>query len=268
MKNAYLIIDVAQCNDCNNCFVACLDEHVANEWPPYTGSAPRHGHRWMNILRTERGQYPRIDVAFLPMPCQHCQDAPCIKAHPDCFTRRPDGIVLIDAIKAHARKELMGSCPYGAIYWNEDKQVCQKCTMCAHLLDNGDLKETRCSHSCHTGAIRYLLLEPAEMEKLVKEEGLENYRSELGTRPNVYYKNLHRFTKAFITGAILRNGDCAENVQVSLNGQGVNATQTTDYFGEFKFDALLPGVYRLEANGKQLAEVNLSSSVNLGEFTL
>ena len=268
MKKTYMIIDVSQCNDCNNCFVACLDEHVENDWPPYTDSAPRHGHRWMNIHRTERGQYPRMDASFLPMPCQHCQDAPCVKAHPDCFAQRPDGIVLIDIARARGRKELLESCPYGAIYWNEEKQICQKCTMCAHLLDHGDIKETRCSHSCHTGAIRCLFLEPAEMEKLVAQEGLEYYRSELGTHPNVYYKNLYRFNKAFITGALLRDGDCAENVQVSLHGPCESTMQTTDFFGEFKFDALIPGVYRLEANGKQFAEITLSNSVNIGEFTL
>lgn len=69
MKQNYLVIDIALCHDCNNCFMACKDEHVDNDWLPYTNAQPRHGHRWMNIHRTERGQYPRIDVAYLPMPC-------------------------------------------------------------------------------------------------------------------------------------------------------------------------------------------------------
>jgi Fe-S-cluster-containing dehydrogenase component len=56
MKQQYMVIDVSQCHDCNNCFMACKDEHVSNKWLPYTDEQPQHGHRWMNILRAERGQ--------------------------------------------------------------------------------------------------------------------------------------------------------------------------------------------------------------------
>ncbi len=268
MKQAYLIIDIGLCHDCNNCFLACKDEHVDNDWSPVSGPQPRHGHRWMNIQRIERGQYPRIDVAYLPLLCQHCQDAPCMKAHPDCFTRRPDGIVLINAEKAKGKLDLTKSCPYGAIYWNKELEVCQKCTMCAHLLDGDEFSQPRCAHSCPTGAIRFVSMAPAEMEKLAAAEGLENYRPDFRSRPNVYYKNLHRFEKAFIAGGLIKNGDCVEGVQVTLTGDGVNATQTTDYFGDFKFDALLPGKYRVEAQGKKLAEATLGASVNLGNLEL
>ena len=41
MKNWNMIIDVARCHDCNNCFMACKDEHVGNDFPPY--SAPSRG---------------------------------------------------------------------------------------------------------------------------------------------------------------------------------------------------------------------------------
>ena len=55
MKKAYMIIDVEKCEDCNNCFMACKDEYVDNEFLPYSSAQPRHGHRWMNIVRRERG---------------------------------------------------------------------------------------------------------------------------------------------------------------------------------------------------------------------
>ena len=57
MKQRYISIDVAKCHDCNNCFMACKDEHCGNDWPGYTAAQPRHGHRWMNIERRERGVY-------------------------------------------------------------------------------------------------------------------------------------------------------------------------------------------------------------------
>lgn len=270
MKQAYLIIDIALCHDCNNCFLACKDEFVDNDWPPFSGPQPRHGHRWMNILRTERGRYPRIDVAYLPLPCQHCADAPCQKAHPDCITRRPDGIVVINPEKAKGNKALVDSCPYGAIYWNEALEVGQKCTMCAHILDEeGGVRQPRCAHGCPTGALTFAFMEPEEMAKRAAAEGLEHYRPELGSRPNVYYKNLHRFEKAFIAGGLLRNGDCAEGVTVTLHGPKGQSNQVSDEFGDFKFDALEPGAYRIEAEGRELAAVELKKeSLNLDMLTL
>ena len=56
MKKWNMIIDVAECEDCNNCFLACKDEHVENDFPKYSAAQPKHGHRWINIMRKERGR--------------------------------------------------------------------------------------------------------------------------------------------------------------------------------------------------------------------
>lgn len=269
MKQCYMVIDVSLCHDCNNCFMACKDEHVGNKWLPYTDEQPRHGHRWMNVHRTERGQCPRVDVCYLPMPCQHCQDAPCSKAHPGCISRREDGILTINTSQARGVKELVDSCPYGAIYWNEEANIAQKCTMCAHLLDgNEEIKMPRCAHSCPTDAIAFYTLEPEEMDQKIRNEGLEVYRPELGTKPNVFYKNLYRFEKAFVAGGILKNNECAEGVEVTLKGNNVKYSQITDYFGDFKFDALLPGEYTIVIGGKEVRTVLVEASVNVGSIDI
>ena len=263
-KQRYMVIDVSLCHDCNNCFIACKDEFVMNEWLPYSKAQPRHGHRWMNIERKERGQFPRIDCAFLPMPCQHCSDASCAKKNPDCVSKRDDGIVLIDPVKAKGKKDIIESCPYGAIYWNEEESLPQKCTMCAHLLDNGwDMP--RCVHSCPTGAMKFYTADKAEMDKIIAEEKLEQYRPELGTTPNVYYKNLYKFTKCFITGGVIKAGDCVEGAKVSLSGDAT-AEQTANYFGDFKFDGLAPGTYSIAINGKAVQTVTIGESLNMGSI--
>ena len=86
--------------------------------------------------------------------------------------RREDGLVIIDPEKAKGHPEIVDTCPYGAIYWNEEQQVAQKCTGCAHLVDAG-WTETRCSQVCPTNAIQLVLADDAEWAQLwSQKEGL------------------------------------------------------------------------------------------------
>jgi len=105
LKKWNLIIDVASCTNCNLCTLAVQDEYVGNEFPGYAAEMPRHDHRWINIHSRERGQAPMVDVAYLPVLCQHCDDAPCIKAaRHGAVRKRDDGIVIIDPDKAQGQK--------------------------------------------------------------------------------------------------------------------------------------------------------------------
>jgi Fe-S-cluster-containing dehydrogenase component len=294
VKQWYKVIDVALCHDCNNCFMADKDEFVDNDWPGYTAAQPRHGHRWVDILRRERGQYARNDVSYLPVPCQHCQNAPCMAASPEgTIYRREDGIVMIDPVKAKGHSEIVDTCPYGAIWWNEEAKIAQKCIFCAHLMDDPTWKPhtTRCAHICPTDAMKTYFVEPEEMAKMVAAEGLEEYLPELGAKPTTLYKNLYRYTKNFVTAGVLVKGDCFEGADVTLHskeggiactlyGAGVAncndtsllARRTTNFFGEFKFDGLNDGHYNLEvdaAGKKYSTEFTIKGeSLNLGFIEL
>jgi Fe-S-cluster-containing dehydrogenase component len=275
MKRWSLIIDVEKCEDCNNCFLACKDEHVGNDWPGYTLSQPLHGHRWMNIMRKERGQYPLIDVAYRPTPCMHCDNAPCIKASSNgAVYKRDDGIVMIDPVKAKGQESLVQSCPYGAIWWNGENEVPQKCTLCAHLLDEG-WEKPRCVQACPTGALEVVKAEDSEIGQIIESENLESLLPENKTSPRVFYKNLYRFEKCFIGGSVAfeKDGviDCAENASVSLIKDSGEISETvTDNFGDFKFDGLdeNSGDYSLkikfEEREEKILKVNLTNSLNLG----
>jgi Fe-S-cluster-containing dehydrogenase component len=275
MEKYALVIDVAKCEDCNNCFLACKDEHVGNDWSGYTASQPIHGHRWMNIFRKERGQFPLIDVAYLPVPCMHCDNAPCIKAAKNgCIFKRDDGIVIIDPSKAVGQKELIKSCPYDAIWWNEEKNVPQKCTLCAHLMDDG-WKEPRCVQACPTGALKAHRVDEHAVNRFKETESLDILKPELNTQPRVYYKNLFRYTTCFVGGSIAFNNgdvvDCADGAEVVLLKDGETmATMKTDNFGDFKFDNLEEnsGGYRLEIKfrdyEKKTMEIDVQTSLNVG----
>lgn len=278
MKKWHLIIDVEKCEDCNNCFLACKDEHVDNEWPMYTLAQPRHGQRWINIMRKERGQYPLIDVAYRPTPCMQCDNAPCIKASNGAISKRPDGIVIIDPVRAKGQKDLVKACPYEALWWNEELQVPQKCTFCAHLIDEG-WKQPRCVQACPTGALRVEYIEAETMDKMIEVDKLEALHPELGTVPSVYYKNLYRYDKSFIAGsvAINRNGleDCVKGATVKLFHEEDQIAETvTDPFGDFKIDYLEEnsGRYRVEVYYKGYAlnnsEIELCKSLNMGTINL
>jgi Fe-S-cluster-containing dehydrogenase component len=274
MKTWHLIIDVAQCEDCNNCMLACKDEHVDNDWPGYSKPQPRHGHRWMDVVRHERGQFPLIDVAYRPTPCMQCRDAACAQAS-DAVYHRKDGIVMIDQKKAVGRKDLVKACPYHAIWWNEEHNLPQKCTFCAHLIDDGWTKP-RCVQACPTGALQAKFVEESEMARLVETEKLEVLYPELNTHPRVYYKNLYRFSQCFIAGSVAVDNqgivDCAGGATVTLyQGQQKLAEAVTDNFGDFKFDRLAKNsgdyavVVALPECGQQTLPVpELKASVNLG----
>ncbi|MDY6933184.1 MAG: 4Fe-4S dicluster domain-containing protein [Spirochaetota bacterium] len=279
MKKWNLIIDISKCSDCNNCFLSNKDEYVDNDYPPYSVAQPKHGHRWINVMRKERGHGGLMDVAYMTLLCMHCDDAPCIKeANNGAVYKRRDGIVIIDPIKARGQKDIVSSCPYGVVYWNEEKQVAQKWIFDAHLLDAG-WEEPRCVQSCYTGALRSLYVEDSEMQKIVKAEGLEVFHPEYNTRPRVYYKNFYLFNKCFIAGSIAYQhdgiADCAEGAKVALlQDSRLIDELVTDNFGDFKFDRLdeNSGKYVLEIlykdYDKRTMDVDLKTSVYLGDIYL
>lgn len=278
MSQWNLIIDVARCENCNNCTLANKDEYVGNDFPGYSAPHALHGASTIKIQRQVRGEGHLVDAAYLPTLCNHCDDAPCMKKAGGAIKKRADGIVIIDPTQAKGRKDLAGACPYGAIVWNEEQGLPQQWIFDAHLLDSG-WKEPRCSHSCPTDAMRAVKVDAAEMARMAQAEGLQVLRPELGTRPRVYYKNLYRYTHCFIGGSVVacQAGviDCVAQARVELiqGGKTLQSTQT-DAFGDFKFDALAPdsGVYRVrishEAFGTQEIDTTLGQTVMLGQIEL
>ena len=237
-----MVIDIEKCENCNNCFLACKDEHVDNDWEGVTMAQPSHGHRWMNILRKEQGTFPNISVAYLPKPCYHCADAPCVQhSHNGEVIKREDGIVIIDPRRARGKKDLVKTCPHGAIFWNEENQIPQKCTLCAHLLDDG-WKAPRCVQACPTEALTFHCLETEEMAAFIADNALENPAGTAnGTGGVVYYKNSHLFYKGFIAGSVATREkgieECVPDLTVSLfKDEKKMAQTTTDGFGDYRFE--------------------------------
>jgi Fe-S-cluster-containing dehydrogenase component len=242
-KKWNMVVDVSRCDNCRNCFLATKDEHIGNDFPNYAAPQPPTGHGWVDIQKLERGCWPIIEANFFPVMCNHCDNAPCIQSAKDgAVTKRDDGIVIIDPIKSKGQKQIVEACPYGAIYWNEEKQIPQAWIFDAHLLDQG-WKKTRVEQVCPLDVFKSVKVDDREMQQLAVEQGLEVLQPELGTMPRVYYKNLHLINKCFVAGSVTINIDgveeCAEGATVVLSQNGTQFSQaTTDMFGEFKIDKL------------------------------
>ena len=274
-----LIVDVERCDNCRVCFLAVKDEYIGNDFPGCSAAQPAQGHNWLDIRRKERGAYPLVEARFLPVMCNHCDDAPCMKAaRGDAVRKRPDGIVIIDPGKSKGQKQIVDACPYGAICWNDDQQIPQAWPFDAHLLDAG-WSRTRAEQACPAHAYRTIKVEDEEMQRIRAEQGLEVLRPELGTRPRIYYKNLHLVTKCFVGGTVVKQAnsveECAAGVEVLLKQAGREVGRaTTDTFGEFKIDRLEPNSrgYQLEAaasSGRCSIEFDLGEdSRYLGVLTL
>lgn len=242
------IFDVAKCNGCRNCQLACKDEHVDNEWMPYAMPQPDTGQFWTRIEEKVRGQVPKVKLAYIMHRCQHCDNAPCMKAAPEAVYKRDDGLVIIDPVKAKGLKELAQACPYGAIFWNDELEIPQKCTGCAHLIDAGEIPH--CVDVCPHEALRF-----GDEEDFAKEiaaaEAIMPERAD-ADKPRMYYLNL---PKRFIGGIVidLEEDEVIVGAKVTLENLetgDVRATET-DEFGDFWFHQTPAANYRVyfEAEG-------------------
>lgn len=234
-----MVIDITRCNGCYSCFLACRDEYWDNDYPPYSLAQPFTGHFWMRLIERERGKYPKVKVAYIPLPCMQCHNPPCARtAENKAVYERPDGIVIIDPEKAVGQKQIVSDCPYQRIYWNEEKNIPQKCTFCAHLLDSG-WKEPRCVEACPTDALVFGDLDDpdSKISKLIASEKVELIHPEYGIKSKVCYIGL---PKRFIAGTVVfgDSDECGKDVNVTLSLDGQKKTVKTDIYGDFEFEGL------------------------------
>ncbi len=231
MKAFY--VDLSVCNGCYCCQVACKDEHVANDWTPYARPQPDTGQFWLGITELTRGQVPHVKVTYIPKLCHHCDEAPCIACcEPEAIYQREDGLVIIDPEKCTGCKLCKAACPHDAIFFNEHLNIAQKCTGCAHLLDN-DPEEwpvPRCVDQCPTDALRFG--EASELGALI--EGAEVLNPGAGTKSRVYYRHLPRkFVAGTVYDPVEKEVIIGAKCTLADDATGERFTAETDAFGDF-----------------------------------
>ncbi len=262
--------DVSLCVGCYCCQVACKDEHCGNDWMPYAKPQPETGQFWLKLEKNVRGTIPQVKVAYFPVMCQHCDDAPCITACIyEAIYKRDDGLVIIDPAKCNGCRLCLDSCPYDTIYFNEALKLAQKCTGCAHLLDRGwPIKVPRCVDACTVGDLKFG--EESEFGDMIAEA--EVLEPNFGAKPKVraYYLNI---PKRFIAGTVY--DPATEEVVIgatcTLSGDG-SGTTTTDGFGDFWFEGLSVGTFSLtiaaDGKTKTIDAINTEKDIGLGDIAL
>jgi len=214
MPNWGMVIDLRKCIGCYSCMISCKQEHFL---PP--------GMFWSRVVISETGAYPAVTKHMYPVSCNHCKEAACVKVCPTrATTRRPDGIVIVDADKCVGCRYCVVACPYQQRTYHADGRkeyfpgqgltdyevigrklyplqtgTVVKCNFCAERIEQGikmglkpgvDREATpACVIACPPGA-RYFgdLDDPgSEVTMLIKTKRGFQLHPEYGTDPCVYY---------------------------------------------------------------------------------
>lgn len=266
------MVDVAKCNGCYNCQLACKDEHAGNDWRPYAAAQPEIGQFWLKLHDEPEGTIPKVRIHYVAHLCNHCREAACMNAcGAGAMYRRDDGLVIIDPDRCTGCRTCQDACPYDAIYFNETESLCQKCTGCAHLLDNvEDVKEPRCCEACPTGALSFGDEDDAEVKDFIC--GASVLKPETAAFPRVYYRNIPgKFIGGTVYDPAVKEVIIGAKARATIYGKTYHTV--TDDYGDFWFNDLPVGPFKviIEADGyefKVFGEVRTNESVNLGDIPL
>lgn len=197
-----LVLDLRRCENKRQCMKSCRQNHYLHE-----------GQEW---IKTHEMEDASGQTYFMPRPCMHCQNAPCVKVCPvDATFKVADGATLVDQERCIGCRMCMAACPYDVRTFNWDdplpapnvlgkptpeypvpqrKGTVGVCDMCVHNTRHG--KMPHCVEACPNGVIyigdmRNDLAtngeETVRLSDLLKDSDAYRYKEDLNTQPRVYY---------------------------------------------------------------------------------
>jgi Fe-S-cluster-containing dehydrogenase component/formate-dependent nitrite reductase membrane component NrfD len=177
VPNYGFAIDLKMCIGCHACTIACKSEH----------DIPIGVNRcWVKTV--EKGVFPETQRLFLPMLCNQCDEAPCMKICPtSALYKRPDGIVDLYGEACIGCKACMAACPYDQIFIDPNTRTAEKCNFCANRVENQ--LQPACVSVCPTECRIFGDLDDptSRVAQIVARESFTVRKPEKGTGPKVFY---------------------------------------------------------------------------------
>ncbi len=219
-----MAIDLTSCTGCNACVVACNIENNI----PIVGKKQVAINRemlWLRIDTYFSGELDRPNFTHQPVPCMHCENAPCEYVCPVAATLHDhEGLNLQVYNRCIGTRYCSNNCPYkvrrfnflrysnyeselGALGHNPEvtvrwRGVMEKCTYCIQRISaarirskeenrpihDGEVK-TACQEACPAGAIVFGIMtdENAEVAKAKRHSLDFSMLGQLNTRPRTTY---------------------------------------------------------------------------------
>jgi Fe-S-cluster-containing dehydrogenase component len=217
-----MVIDVDRCTGCEACVVACQAE---NNIPLNEEDRFHEGRaiEWIRIERYWEGEYPDVKAKFLPVLCQHCENAPCEPVCPVYATyHNNEGMNVQVYNRCVGTRYCANNDPYQVRFFNfwepqwpeslenqlnpdvtvRTRGLMEKCSFCVQRIrrterdlknDGRDLRDGElqpaCAQTCPTDALVFGNMKDPEsrVSKLAKSDRHYKLLENLGTEPNVIY---------------------------------------------------------------------------------
>lgn len=155
-KDIKIYCDITKCIGCRSCEIACAVEHSLSK---DIFSAIREKPLAKKRVKTEN-----VGNKIISLHCQHCEDAPCIKACMSGALSKDEktGATLHDKDKCVGCWMCVMVCPFGTIVQDIENHIAVKCDLCP------DREDFACVAACPTGALFVGTKE--ELERKIKEK--------------------------------------------------------------------------------------------------